>query len=196
MIRSYKNLTLNVSEILRYAKTEGKELPKEASAALDSLPETIMGRVVYEFYDIKETDGVIDLGFTKTASKDLIKNLEGCGRIVLFAATAGIEFDMLIRRYERVSPSKALWYQSIGSAYAESLCNAFCEEIKKEAGPAKPRFSPGYGDLPIEMQTDIFAALECERNIGLTLGDNLFMTPSKSVTAIMGLIDQTQKGKA
>ena len=51
----------------------------------------------------------------------------------------------------------------------------------------KPRFSPGYGDLSLEMQRDIFRVLDCPRKIGLTLNESLLMSPSKSVTAIIGI---------
>ena len=50
----------------------------------------------------------------------------------------------------------------------------------------KPRFSPGYGDLSLEVQKEIFSLLDCPRKIGVSLGDSLLMTPSKSVTAIIG----------
>ena len=61
------------------------------------------------------------------------------------------------------------------------LCRDFGKEI-----PLRPRFSPGYGDLPLAMQREIFAALPLEKALGLTLGENLLMTPTKTVTAIAG----------
>ena len=51
------------------------------------------------------------------------------------------------------------------------------------------RFSPGHGDLPLALQTDIFRALDCPRKIGLTLNGSLLMSPSKSVTALFGVTD-------
>ena len=51
----------------------------------------------------------------------------------------------------------------------------------------RPRFSPGYGDWPLEEQRQLFAVLNCAKRIGLTLTDGLMMAPSKSVTAIIGL---------
>lgn len=54
----------------------------------------------------------------------------------------------------------------------------------------KPRFSAGYGDLPLEVQKDIFRVLDCPRKIGLTLNDSLLMSPTKSVTAIVGIEDE------
>ena len=83
--------------------------------------------------------------------------------------------------------------QAIGSERVESRCVAFEGEIKDELREARgeisfrPRFSPGYGDLSLELQRDIFRLLDCQRQIGVTLGDSLLMSPSKSVTAIIGV---------
>ena len=49
------------------------------------------------------------------------------------------------------------------------------------------RFSPGYGDLPLEFQREIFRALDVPRRIGVSLGSSCLMSPSKSVTAIVGI---------
>ena len=67
----------------------------------------------------------------------------------------------------------------------------FCEELsatEAERGRTiRPRFSPGYGDLSINLQRDIFSALEPTKMIGVSLDPDMFMTPSKSVTAIVGI---------
>ncbi len=141
----------------------------------------------------------LDLGFTVTHSRDLQKNLKGCCRIILFGATVGLELDRLIARYGRLSPSKALCFQAIGAERIESLCNAFNDEIdeifREQGMYTRPRFSPGYGDLPINMQKDIFAALDCPRKIGLSLNESLLMSPSKSVTAIIGVSARPKQGR-
>ena len=186
-VKTYRHPALNEKEILRYAGSKDAALPPEARACLESLPDDTAGRVVFAVYPIRETENGLDLGFAETASRNLRKNLSGCKNVVVFAATAGVNFDRLVRRYERLSPAKALWYQSIGAEYVEAVCNAFCAEIKAAYGETRPRFSPGYGDLPLALQTAIFAALQPEKHIGVTLGENLFMTPSKSVTALIGL---------
>ena len=107
---------------------------------------------------------------------------------ILFAATVGVEIDRLIGKYGRLSPTKALLFQAIGAERIEALCDAFCADIKKEYNTGlEPRFSPGYGDLPLSAQKNIFAVLDPERRIGLTLNSSLLMSPSKSVTAFVGL---------
>ena len=49
------------------------------------------------------------------------------------------------------------------------------------------RYSPGYGDLPLELQREIIRVLDCGRTIGITLTESLLMQPSKSVTAVIGM---------
>ena len=144
-------------------------------------------------------DGV-DLSFVKADSKGLAKNLEGCESAVIFGATVGIGVDRLISKYSRISPVKALIFQGIGAERIESLCDAFCDKLSVLKGEEnrflRPRFSPGYGDLALTVQKDIFKVLDCERKIGLTLNESLLMSPSKSVTAIVGVSEKPQKCKA
>ena len=81
--------------------------------------------------------------------------------------------------------------QALGAERVESLCDAFCEQmntqLKEEGKLLRTRVSPGYGDISLTMQREVFAALDCERKIGITLNDDLLMSPSKSVTAIAGI---------
>ncbi|MBO5857729.1 MAG: Vitamin B12 dependent methionine synthase activation subunit, partial [Clostridia bacterium] len=43
-------------------------------------------------------------------------------------------------------------------------------------------------DLELTTQKDIFKILDCSKKIGLTLNDSLLMSPTKSVTAFVGII--------
>ena len=133
----------------------------------------------------------INLGFASVESRDLAKCLSGCDAVIVFAATVGVGIDRLIARYSRLSPARALCMQALGSERIEALCDALCEEWKKEYASRgytlRPRFSAGYGDLPLSLQSDIFESLQCAKHVGLTLCDSLLMSPTKSVTAIVGL---------
>ena len=118
----------------------------------------------------------------------LSKNLKDCSSVIVFAATIGVEIDRLIAKYGRISPSKALVIQAIGAERIEALCDEFCSDIANEKKMRlTPRFSPGYGDLPLNIQKNIFDVLDCSKRIGLTLNDSLIMSPSKSVTAFVGV---------
>ncbi len=180
-------------EILRYAGVRGEapELEAMLSACIAEAERELTYKVCFALFPLKTEGEGLDFGFAKTGSAALRKNLAGCEKILLFAATVGLGIDRLITKYSRLSPAKALMLQAIGTERIESLCEAFEADVQKELEQkglaAKPRFSPGYGDLPLEMQKDIFSVLDCPRKIGLTLNASLLMSPTKSVTAIIGI---------
>ena len=123
-------------------------------------------------------------------SRDLGRNLSGCSKVVLLAATIGPQVDALIRRHSSLDPVYASILQATGAMFIEKLVDLVNSEIKKIAAAqglkTRPRYSPGYGDVPLEVQKDFFRLLPCTR-IGLTLMDTLIMAPEKSVTAFVGL---------
>lgn len=192
-VQSFSLPPVNRREVLRYAGARA-ETP-ELSALLDEM-ETLAtpllaGKVCWTEFTMERKDHLLDLGFAKTDSESLQRNLTGCDRIVVFAATVGLGIDRLIARYSHLSPAKMLMMQALGAERIEALCDVFCQWIQQDAEKSGlhpiPRFSPGYGDFPLELQKEIFRVLDCSRKIGLTLNDSLLMSPSKSVTAIVGL---------
>lgn len=191
--KTYPQPSFNKKEILRYAgvRENVPELAELVQECMQEIENKLIYKVCFREFPIKDEQMYLDLDFLKTDSADLRKNLNGCSCIVLFAATVGIELDRLIAKYSRISPAKALLLQAIGAERIESLCDIFNGEIRKQAEKVglftRPRFSPGYGDLPIETQKEIFSVLDCPRKIGLSLNDSLLMSPSKSVTALIGI---------
>lgn len=127
---------------------------------------------------------------TTLNSVDLSRNLTGCTQVVLFAATLGPQVDALIRKTQLQDAAYASVLQATGAMYIEEVVNLLNEKIKLEAKEkglcARPRFSPGYGDVPLEVQKTFFNLLPCQ-HIGLSLMDSLIMAPEKSVTAFIGL---------
>lgn len=187
-VKLYANTDLppvNRREVFRYARAGEPDETQNAilDTCLDELLPSLNFRVVWAEYPVIRNSGALDLGFARVSSSDLAKNLRDCGRIVLFAATVGIAPDRLSMKYSRISPVKSLFLEAAADERIEALCDTFCGEFAN----TRPRFSPGYGDLALDLQKDIITALDCPRKIGLTLNESLLMTPSKSVTAIMGI---------
>lgn len=137
------------------------------------------------------TRPVITFSKYKIESKDLAANLKDCNSIYLFAATLGSAVDKEIQKASRINPALAVMLQAAGAMFIESYCdtlqNELLEEEKKDSGEFVPRYSPGYGDVPLENQKIFFEVLQCEKNLGLTLTDSLLMMPEKSVTAFIGI---------
>ena len=148
----------NKKEISRYAGN----LQDEALLAecISEVSDKLVYNVCYQKFPFEKQCETLNLGFAQVNSADLAKNLDGCDGILLFAATVGVELDRLIMKYCKISPVKALIFQAIGAERIEKLCDQFCKDMAKEEN-IKPRFSPGYGDLPLDLQKEIFAALDC-----------------------------------
>ena len=196
---------INIREIYRYLgygtgtpDDDIQSLVKEVTAHLVN---TIKPKNIYKLYDCSTTESGVTLISDKTLffeSRNLAFNLAQCCRVVLLAATLGIEADKLLQRYEVLNMAKAAIIQACGAACIEAYCNILqekiCEACSSEGDRLylRPRYSPGYGDLPLQAQKTIFAELECTKRMGLTLTDSLLMYPTKSVTAFIGLTAKPQ----
>jgi hypothetical protein len=131
----------------------------------------------------------IDMDLMSVDSENLTTNLIGCDKVIAFAATIGGEADRLCRSASFHAPFNALVYDAMGSTAIEWLCDALCKELSflYPTHRLRPRFSPGYGDLPLSFQRELLRMLDAQRSIGLTLSESLMMIPQKSVTAFVGL---------
>lgn len=190
--KGYTAPEVDRKEVLRYARAEGDEATFALfESCIAEAGDKLSYKVSYARFGIEIHGDDINLGFAMTTSHSLAKCLDGCHEIILLSATVGFGIDRLIEKYSLISPSRAIILQALGSERVEALCDAFCNELateeEKNGNTLRPRFSPGYGDLSLDLQKDIFAALGCTKTIGITLGDNLFMNPTKSVTAIIGI---------
>ncbi len=200
--KSYELPEFNKKEILRYALCDDTDeiLGALIDDCIKECRDVFTYNVCWCEVPVEINGGKVKLSVLETDSKALLKNLSGCKKAVLFGATVGIEIDRLIAKYSRISPSKAVIFQAIGAERIESLCNSFNNEmsalLKADNLFTRPRFSPGYGDLSLKVQKDIFSVLDCARQIGLSLNESLLMTPSKSVTAIIGISRKKTECKA
>ena len=192
-VRHYDAPPIDRREILRYAGVRGEapELEAVLTSCLEELTGRLSYRVCFTELAVAADRDTVRLGETVLRSADLSRRLEGCSRAVVVAATVGNEPDRLIARYNRVSPARALMLQAVGTERVEALCDCFEAELRedteRQGGRIRQRFSPGYGDLSLALQSELFRLLDCPRRIGVVLNESLLMSPSKSVTAIIGI---------
>lgn len=118
-------------------------------------------------------------------SKDLRRCLGAAKRFYLFAATLGHEVDLLIRRTAALSAADLLIVQAVAATAIEQYIDDVEPTLE---GPRTRRYSPGYGDLPLDVQPKFLSLIEAEKSLGITLTDTNLMIPSKSVTAIIGVL--------
>ena len=120
--------------------------------------------------------------------------LASCHSVILFAATLGGEIEAMIRRTQLVNMGDALILDAASSAAIENVCDNLCADLAKQFALdyLTDRFSPGYGDFPLEQQRDFFRLLDIYRRIGVSLTESGLMVPQKTVTALIGVSSQPQ----
>ena len=108
-------------------------------------------------------------------------------------ATAGMELDRRVRRMMISEPDAAVVMDACGIQAVEQIADQAEAQIEKtvrrEGLNTTWRFSPGYGDLPLELQRDFLRVLDTHRKIGVSLTESFLMVPAKSVTAVVGVTD-------
>ncbi len=162
----------------------------------------------------------LDAGQLTVRGTSLAKHLDGCDRIVVMAVTLGHAVDRLISETQTSRIALGVVIDSGASVMAERAANMAEEQIRAELAESQTRakrttdmaaadtvgnrtaplymtsrFSPGYGDSPLEMQEQVLDLLDAENQLGITLSKGYMMSPSKSITAIIGLADHPVTGR-
>ena len=180
---------INRREVLRYAGCPHPDPATEAllNECIAEAESVFSYQACFKVLPLRIEGDTCNFGLFSLTSKDLAKSLKTSTRAVVFGATVGVGIDRLILRYGRLSPARGVLFQAIGAERIEAFCDALCDTLSKDlGGHPTPRFSCGYGDLPLSAQKTVFAVLDCDK-IGLYLNESLMMSPTKSVTAIFGL---------
>ena len=187
-------ITPDLDEALRYAGVradESGDMHRKMAEIAAQCMKTVTPRCTYRVSEIAWENGMPSLfgGQLVLPGRTAAVMLRTCSHAALLVCTLGTTFDALARQVQARDFADALLLDGFGGAYVEAGCNAAEREIATKL-PGKyltDRFSPGYGDLPLSLQKDIFSVLDCSRKIGASLNESLLMSPSKSVSAIIGI---------
>ena len=179
------------AEMLRYARCgDGVGVEKEAEQAQRLVDDLIRPAAAAVVFDIKRDGEKLFVADTELEGKSIKKLLAPCNKCVVMAITVGFELDMKIAALGSSSPALSLLADAAASSAVEDACDACCESIESELGvKLTPRFSPGYGDLPMNIQPALLTLTNARRDLGLTVGSGCMLSPIKSVTAIAGIKD-------
>ncbi|MCR4727950.1 MAG: hypothetical protein K5796_04785 [Lachnospiraceae bacterium] len=183
-------------EILRYLGYRGTELPSRIEGdllrAMDLTNEMIRPGAVWKLFNLEYSEDGIVLAGTSCILKgeSIRKHLKEADRCALLCVTLGRDFDEEVERLMVKNPGLGVIVNACGIQAVEKLADALQLEINERLAPQKTgvRFSPGYGDLPLETQGDFIRILNTEKTVGVRLNENYLMNPMKSVTAICGII--------
>lgn len=188
---------LNREEILRYLGYKDSGVTERMEQLLNRCEaetlKILQSKYIYRRFPIeKGYDGIRIPGTALVLfGNDIQEHLKNCNEIFLLGATAGVELDKRIRRYMVTEPDVGVVMDSCGIQAVEQIADLAEKEMEQEVSAEGChltwRFSPGYGDLPLETQRELVRVLDTHRKIGVSLTESCLMVPSKSVTAILGI---------
>lgn len=195
---------INRDEVLKYLGYKGGEVEQEYIDKIDFFSHIVMEKATprcewmpWDIYSsnpirLRDSDMVLP-------GKDISEHLEGCEACVFLAATIGSEIDRLIRIRSVENMADAVILDACASVAIENVCDNmeryFEVQYLKEKLYITDRFSPGYGDFPIEMQKVFCDLTLSQKRIGVTCNASFMLTPSKSVTAVIGLSSTPRQKK-
>ncbi|WP_434797836.1 vitamin B12 dependent-methionine synthase activation domain-containing protein [Terrisporobacter vanillatitrophus] len=203
MIDNIKDLIeIDEREVLRYLQYKNQDieynLSEKIKQCIKKTREIINPRFIFRKYKIKKLklsdvkSEVYLEGANLTLKSDDIHNLLlECDECILMSATLGLEIEREIRKLTYTDLTKGIIVDACATAAIEEVCdivqNNIAKKLLKEDKYITYRYSPGYGDLPIEKNVDINNLLNSQKEIGLTVTNSGIMIPRKSVVALIGV---------
>lgn len=105
--------------------------------------------------------------------------------------TLGYKIDQQIAYYNKFDLAHGIIYDAAASAYVEAVCDERQRSVEKSYNDKGMqftfRFSPGYGDLSLNVQPIILSLLQAPVKIGLSVSKFYTLFPRKSITGIFGI---------
>lgn len=195
-------IEINEREVLRYLKYKNQyidnNLDQKIKQCIRVTKENINPRFIFRRYAIKKSKssnekGEIYIEGTNLIlkSNDIYNLLLECDECILMSTTLGLGIEKEIRKLSYIDLTQGIIVDACSTAAIEEFCDILQEnisqELLKENKYITYRYSPGYGDLPIEINIDINNLLNSQKEIGLTVTSDGIMIPRKSVVAIIGI---------
>ena len=189
--------SINTELAVRYMGGHGNDISaflpmiEECEKRLISAAEP---KYVFKYFDIIRSEDVISLQGTDVllTGNSIKEHLEDCTGCFLLCATLSSSADRLIRKLAVEDMSASYVTDCLASAAIEDVCDAAEAEMREKLPDRffTWRFSPGYGDLPLELQPELVSVMNAGKRIGLSVSDSLMMIPTKSVTAVIGVSEK------
>lgn len=174
-----------------------QDLIDKVEATYNELERIAKPRATYQKLSlhVNQEEVVFDNTPFTIASSDLVKLLQNSKECYIMAVTLGQEVDRQIGIKQRLDMLDAVILDACASVLIDKVCDDLEQELMSSLDEGKfftMRFSPGYGNVPLEAQRPFINILQTEKKIGLTLTKTNMLLPTKSITAIVGISNQKE----
>lgn len=187
------DIVLDANEIKRYLKVDknyqNKDLDNDIKKAITIVERYSRPKYIKDIFDITIKDN--KLIFDKTnlvfESKDIIKYLKDCDKVIVLVASLGLLLDKEIKKLEINDLNMAYIVNGVAVEYIEKYLDYVQANELKEYNIKTSRYSIGYGDLSLSYQSKLLNILNAYKRLGVSVLETNLMVPSKSVSAIIGV---------
>lgn len=189
-------LSVDTQETRRYAGLRQSDFPQELldEACLEAQL-LAQPRSIWEKYDYDPVQQIIHSPTPcQLLGKQIGKHLSDCHQVIVLASTIGEDIEQAVTKH--FTEGKYAYSTLLDAAattaieqVADSLEKYLQQQLHRQGLEMKWRYSPGYGDWPIEQQPEILK-LSNAPAIGIGLTESLMLMPRKSITAVIGLFSR------
>lgn len=195
---------MRIEEVMRYLGYKkdhyDQQTLQRVREIMEVVEDTIVPRWDFQSFEIKNRSkdriALTDLPFF-LEGESIAEHLQFASHVYVMAATLGVESERYLLRTQAVSMADSMIVDSCLSVYVEEAADQCEQEIRNLISDSEEltfRFSPGYGDFPLEVHQEMIRSLRWDRILGITVTNSMMMVPSKSVIAVIG-VEKTGKQK-
>ncbi len=167
------------------------EIPEEFRAtfkrAMSMAREVASPLAIYEDFQVETLENCVIVDGKVLTGKSVEENLMGSSEISLILATLGSDVDEEITRLHEIGEDLLSFFlDGIASEMVEYFVRSLDSVLREEHRSGGPRISPGYGDLPLSLNSWIIEELGGYEYGIRYYPETFFMIPRKTISAMVG----------
>ena len=176
---------------IRYLNYNGEVTEEQIKLIRNSMEEMkrlARPQFVTRFLELKENeeghlvvDAPLNIGYLDL--QKLFRH-KGSDSLCILVSTLGSAIDKRTSILAQKDASRMILLDACANAYIEEVTNDYQKRLN--LGEETFRFAPGYGDVPLSVQREIFEFMPEISKIGIELDDSNLMHPFKSMTGFIG----------
>ena len=192
-----ENLSLTEKRILVALGYKGQVTEDQKMMLKDGIEEVkalSMFCAGYSFFALDKVNGLYTTRDGIDVSSNSLQRIfekKKSTSVCVLVTTLGPKVDRKTAFYKENDPARMVLLDACASAYVEEKTDEFQQKLN--LCNSTMRFAPGYGDVPLSLQREIFKKVEGIEKTGIILDDNNIMHPFKSMTGIIGFNFEAEK---
>lgn len=207
-LQSYDIRSIDEAEVLRYMGYSGQKYSPELEGRIRQTMQECLDvsqpRGLVQVFEVAgrgtSADGRPEVRLEGTAltlvGDSMREHMDGAVAVGVLAVTLGMANERMLKRLSLTDHIRQVIFDAASTTLVECAADAAEASIVRQAADrglfTNFRFSPGYGDMPMQTQPVLLQTLDAQRRLGITLTPTLLMTPTKSVTAVVGMFHERQ----